>query len=114
MMMLAAILLLQAAQPAPALPPAQAPVSLAPPEIQLDFRATARRVVIDNRGEASLTLQTSANGAQGEGNIVDIQAPELPQGRRELDNVEVRVRAEARIADPRAERAAEQEPPAPQ
>jgi hypothetical protein len=89
-------------------------VSLPAPEIQLDFRATARRVVIDNRGEASLTLRTSANGAQGEGDIVDIQAPELPQGRRELNNVEVRVRAEARIPDPGAQPPEEQEPPAPQ
>jgi hypothetical protein len=109
-MMITAILLLQAVQPAPA----PAPASVAPPEIQLDFRATARRVVVDNRGEASLTLRTSVNGVEGEGNIVDIDAPELPQGRRELNNVEVRVRAEARIPDPSAQAAPEQEPPAPQ
>src|SRR4028118_1621823 len=108
-MMLAVILLLQAVQPAPAPPP----VSLPPPEIQLAFRASARRVVVDNRGETSLTLRTSTNGVEGEGNIVEVQAPELPQGRRELNNVEVHVRAEARIPDPRAGAAPEQEPPAP-
>jgi hypothetical protein len=103
-----ALLLLQAAQPAPA--PATAP----PPEIQLDFRATARRVVVDNRGRTSLTVRTSANGVEGEGNVVDVEAPELPQGRRELNNVEVHVRAEARIPDPLAGAAPEQEPAAPQ
>jgi hypothetical protein len=105
-----ALLLLQAAQPTP--PPA--PVSVAPPEIQLDFRATARRVVVDNRGRTSLTVRTSANGAEGEGNVVNVEAPELPRGRRELNNVEVRVRAEARVPHPLAERAPEQEPAAPQ
>ena len=105
-----ALLLLQAAQPAPA----PAPVSLPAPEIQLDFRATARRVVVDNRGRTSLTVRTSANGAEGEGNVVDVEAPELPQGRRELNNVEVHVRAEARIPDPLAGAAPEQEPAAPQ
>ena len=110
--MILSILLLQAAQPAP--PPPPSPVSAAPPEIQLDFRATARRVVVDNRGRTSLTVRTSANGAEGEGNIVDVQAPELPQGRRELNNVEVHVRAEARIPDPLAGAAPEQEPAAPQ
>ena len=112
--MIAAILLLQTAQPAPAQP---AP-ALAPPDIQLDIRATARRVVVENRGRTSLTLRTAVNGVEGEGNVVDVEAPELPQGRRELNNVEVHVRAEARIpdplADPVSEPVPEQEPAAPQ
>jgi hypothetical protein len=107
-MMILAALLLHSAQPAPA--PAAAP----PPEIQLDIRATARRVVVENRGQTSLTIRTSANGREGDENIVDVEAPELPQGRRELNNVEVRVRAEARIPDPAAQPVAGQEPPAPQ
>jgi hypothetical protein len=106
MMILAALLLLQPAQPAPP--------AAAPPEIQLDFRATARRVVVESRGRTSLTVRTAVNGREGEGNVVEVEAPELPPGRRELNNVEVRVRAEARIPDPRAQPPEEQEPPAPQ
>jgi hypothetical protein len=108
-MMLAAILLLQAVQPAPA----PVPASVAPPAIQLDFRASARRVVVESRGETSLTLRTSVNGRAGEGNVVDVQAPQLPPGRRELNNVEVRVRAEAHIPDPLSQAAPEQEPAEP-
>ncbi len=107
MMILAALLLLQPTQPAPA-------PAAAPPEIQLDARVTARRVVVESRGRTSLTVRTAVNGREGEGNIVHVQAPELPQGRRELNNVEVRVRAEARIPDPLAEPVREQEPAEPQ
>jgi hypothetical protein len=106
--MILAALLLQAAQPAPA------PAATAPPEIQLDARVTARRVVVESRGQTSLTVRTAVNGREGEGNVVEVEAPELPQGRRELSNVEVRVRAEARIPDPLAEPAREQEPAEPQ
>jgi hypothetical protein len=106
MMILAALLLLQPAQPAPP--------AAAPPEIQLDFRATARRVVVESRGRTSLTVRTAVNGREGEGNVVEVEAPELPPGRRELNNVEVRVHAEARIPDPLAEPAPEQEPAEPQ
>jgi hypothetical protein len=95
--MIAALLLLQAAQPA-----AAQPATGMPPEIQLDIRATARRVVIENDGRPDLQVRTSVNGREGEGNVVDVQAPEVPQGRATLNNVEVRVRAEARIADPLA------------
>ena len=92
--MIAVLLLLQAAQPAP--------ITELPPEIQLDVRATARRVVIQNEGRVDLQLRTSANGREGEGNVIDVEAPEVPQGRTTLNNVEVRVRAEARIPDPLA------------
>jgi hypothetical protein len=90
MMMIA--LLLQAAQPAPA--------ATALPDIQLDFSASARRVVVENKGQVDLTIRTAVNGQAGEQNVVDVQAPELPQGRRELNDVNVRVRAEARIPAP--------------
>ncbi len=106
--MLVALLLLQAAQPTPA------PAAAAPPEIQLDARVTARRVVVESRGRTSLTVRTAVNGREGENNVVEVEAPELPQGRRELNNVEVRVRAEARIQDPLAQPAREQEPAEPQ
>ena len=87
--MLLALVILQAAQPSPP--------ALAPPDIQLDVRLTARRVVVENKGEVDLTLRTSLNGREGESNVLEVVAPELPQGRRELNNVEVRVHAEARI-----------------
>jgi|GEM_PF-2096055 len=106
--MILAALLLQTAQPVPA------PAAAAPPEIQLDIRATARRVVVENRGRTSLTVRTTANGREGQENVVEVEAPELPQGRRELNNVQVRVRAEARIPDPLGEPAPVQEPAAPQ
>jgi hypothetical protein len=95
-MMMFAALLLQAAQPAPA-------HAASPPDIQLDVGATARRVVVENRGRADLTVRTSLNGREGEENVVEVDAPELPQGRRELNNVAVRVRAEARIPAPQSE-----------
>jgi hypothetical protein len=90
-MMILALLLQVEAAPAP--PPAQ-------PDIQLDIRATARRVLVETRGRADLNLRTSVNGREGENNMVEVDAPELPPGRRELSNVDVRVRAEARIEDP--------------
>jgi hypothetical protein len=70
-------------------------------------------VVVENRGQTTLTVRTSVNGREGENNVVDVEAPELPQGRRELNNVEVRVRAEARIPDPASPVSAE-EPAEPQ
>jgi hypothetical protein len=91
MMMILALLL--QAQPVQAPAPTQ-------PDIQLDIRATARRVVVETRGRADLTVRTSVNGREGENNLVEVDAPELPPGRRELRNVDVRVRAQARITDP--------------
>lgn len=107
--MIVLALLLHAAQPAAA-PPARAP------DIQLDLRASARRVVVEREGELDLTVRTSVNGREGENNAVEVQAPEAPEGRTRLDNVRVRVRAEARIADPLAaalNASAAQEPPPP-
>ena len=101
--MIAALLLLQAATAQP---------QAAPPDIQLDINVTARRVVIENKGDLDLTIRTSVNGREADGgNLVEVEAPDLPQGRRQLDNVQVRVRAEARIADPLA---AALNPPIPQ
>lgn len=108
--MIALALLLSSAQPAAA-PPAQAP------DIQLDLRASARRVAVEREGELDLIVRTSVNGREGEGNVVEVQAPDVPEGRTRLDNVRVRVRAEARIADPLAaalNASAAQEPLPPQ
>ena len=56
--MITALLLLQAAQPAPA-------PTVALPDIELNVSATARRVVIENRGRVDLQLHTAVNGREG-------------------------------------------------
>lgn len=91
--MLTALLLLQATT---AHPPAT------PPDIQLGIDLTARRVVVENRGELDLTARASVNGRESEGNVVEVDAPELPRGQVRANNVRVRVRAETRIAEPLA------------
>ena len=70
------------------------------PDVQLDVTATARRVVVDRRGRLDLTARSSVNGEAGTGDLVRVDAPDLPEGRRELRNVRVQVRAETRIAEP--------------
>lgn len=80
--MLTALFLLQAAAPAQTAP-----------DIQLDINASVRRVTIERSGEASLEVRG------GEGSVVNVEAPEA-DGRRTLRNVNVRIRAEARTADP--------------
>ena len=94
---------------------AQAAQPTQQPDIQLDARVTARRVMIENRGNTSLTVRTSINGNDADGgNVVQVDAPTLPQGRRELRNVDVRVRAETRLAAPANSPPGEQEPAPPQ
>ena len=84
--MLSALCILQAAaQPAP--------------DIQLSVDVHADRVRIEREGEASLEV------SGGPGSTVRVEAPEAG-GRRTLRNVNVRVRAEARLADPQQNREA--------
>lgn len=90
-MMLMALLLAQAAQ---------AP----PPDIELDIRASARSVRIERSGEASLEVRA------GPDSVVEVEAPDSA-GRRRLLNVEVRVKVEARIADPQAPSQSQEPPP---
>lgn len=94
--MLYLLLAFQAAQP-----PAQ-PAAQPAPDIELNVSATARRVEVRNRGNVSLELRSSLNGVTGQSNVVAVEAPELPPGQTVLENVEVRVRGEARIAAPEA------------
>jgi hypothetical protein len=65
------------------------------PDIELFARARARSVTTEKQGNASLTVRTEPDG----GNVVDVRAPKA-NGRKTLRNVEVDVRAEARIAGP--------------
>lgn len=67
----------------------------AAPDLELGVRIRARSVTIEKQGEAKLEVTTSPDG----GNVVDVRAPKA-SGRRELRNVEVNLRAEARIGDP--------------
>lgn len=91
--MIIAALLLQATTAQP---------QAAPPDIQLGIDLTARRVVVENKGELDLTARASVNGRESEGNVVEVAAPDLPRGQVRANNVRVRVRAETRIADPLA------------
>ena len=80
-MLIALLLIAQAVQPAP--------------DIELEVRANIREVRIEQNGETSLEMRAGPDG----GTSVDVDRPEAG-GRRRLRNVNVRVKAEARIADP--------------
>ena len=67
------------------------------PDIQLNANIRSRSLTIQKQGNVSLTVTTSPDG----GNVVDVRAPKA-NGRKSLRNVEVNVRAEARIGDPLA------------
>ena len=66
----------------------------AAPDIELDIRVQAREVRIERSGTTSLSV------TGGPGSDVRTDKP-AADGRRRLRNVDVRVRAEARVADPR-------------
>ena len=93
-MLLVLLLAAQAASPAP--------------DIALDVRVQAREVRIEQRGQATLELRANPDG----GTVENAEKPDAP-GRRRLRNVDVRVQAEARIADP-AQAAPATETPSPQ
>ena len=82
--MLAGLLLLQAAAAQTALP-----------DIELNIRARARSVEIERKGEAKLEVRAEPDA----GSRVETRVEPLPEGRTSLRNVEVNVRAEARIGE---------------
>jgi len=65
------------------------------PDIELNARVRARTVTIEKQGNASLTV------TGGPDSRVEVRAPKA-NGRKTLRNVEVDLRAEARVADPAA------------
>ena len=65
------------------------------PDIELNANIRAREVTIEKQGEAKLTVTTDPGGP----NLVDVRAPKA-NGRKTLRNVNVTVKAEARIGDP--------------
>ena len=71
----------------------QAAVQTAPADIQFDARVSAREVRIERSGETKLEVRG------GPGSDVRVDKP-AANGRQRLRNVNVRVQAEARIADP--------------
>ena len=62
------------------------------PDIELNATVSARSVTIEKQGTASLSVTSDPEG----GNIVNVSAPK-GNGRQILRNVDVKVRAEARI-----------------
>ena len=70
----------------------QAAVQTAPADIQFDARVSAREVRIERSGETKLEVRG------GPGSDVRVDKP-AANGRQRLRNVNVRVQAEARIAD---------------
>lgn len=65
------------------------------PDIEIGANVRARSVTVAKQGDARLTVSTSPAGD----NLVAVRAPKA-NGRKTLRNVEVKVRAEARIGDP--------------
>jgi hypothetical protein len=65
------------------------------PDIELNANVRARRVTIEKQGNPELTVRAGPDG----GSLVDVRAPKA-NGRKTLRNVQVNVRAEARIANP--------------
>jgi uncharacterized protein (DUF58 family) len=80
--MLGALLLLQAA-------------AQSLPDIELNVQARARSVEIERRGEAKLQVTAEPDA----GSRVEVRVEPLPEGRTSLLNVEVNVRAEARLGE---------------
>ena len=64
------------------------------PDIELQANVRARSVTIEKQGQASLTVTSEPEGR----NLVDVRAPRA-NGRKSLRNVNVSVRAEARIGE---------------
>lgn len=65
------------------------------PDLQLNANVRARSVTVEKQGNAHLTVTTSPDG----GNLVDVRAPKA-NGRKTLRDVNVSIRAEARVGDP--------------
>ncbi|HEX8578647.1 MAG TPA: hypothetical protein VF655_03520 [Allosphingosinicella sp.] len=88
---------------------AQAAAAQAPPDIELNIRARAKSAEIERKGEAKLQVIAEPDARSH----VEARVEPLPEGRTSLRNVEVNVRAEARIGegveiDAKAETAAPQ------
>ncbi|HEY0148304.1 MAG TPA: hypothetical protein VGB70_04805 [Allosphingosinicella sp.] len=74
---------------------AQAAAPKALPDIELNIRARAKSVEIERKGEAKLEVRAAPDA----GSRAEARVEPLPEGRTTLRNVEVNVRAEARIGE---------------
>ena len=83
-MLLPVLLLQAAAQPSAPLP-----------DIELNIRARARSVEIEQKGEAKLRVAAEPDA----GSLADVRVAPEAAGRTKLRNVDVNVRAEARIGE---------------
>jgi hypothetical protein len=86
--MIVALLLLQAA-------------AASPPDIELNIRATARSVRIEQKGETKLEVRAGPDA----GSSAETRITPPAEGATTLRNVTVEVRAEARIGDQRQNQA---------
>ena len=66
-----------------------------PPDIELNVRATARSVKIEQKGETRLEVRAGPDGGSRTETRVDPPA----EGKSELRNVTVHIQAEARIGE---------------
>ena len=83
--MLSALILLQAVAAAPS----------AKPDIELDIRARARSVTIEQKGDARLEIRAEPDA----GSRVEARVTPRAEGRTELRNVTVAIHGEARIGE---------------
>ena len=81
----------------------------APPDIELNVRATARSVKIERKGETKLEVRAGPDA----GSRTETRVTPPAEGRTELSNVTVELRAEARIGE-RGENPPEPETSTPQ
>ena len=71
------------------------------PDIELRVHARVKSVKIEQRGEATLEVRAEPDA----GSSVEARVEPKAQGKTQLRNVEVNVRAQASIADPQLIRA---------
>jgi hypothetical protein len=65
-----------------------------PPDIELNIRAKARSVVIEQRGEAKIEVSGDA------GSRADVRVEPRPSGQRTLRDVTVNIHARASVGEP--------------
>ena len=91
-----ALLILQLTAAATPAPPAAA--ANARPDIEIDVRVRAKSLRIETEGEARLEVRAEPSAGQS----VEV-AGKLPPGARAARNLDLRLRAAAAVADPRAQ-----------
>jgi hypothetical protein len=87
---IALLLILQAAAPAPA------------PDIELNLHIRAKRVTIEQQGEAKLSVHAEPDSGTSR---VETNVQPKAEGRRELSNVTIDLHAQASVTEPGQNRA---------